>query len=32
LAPLYVLLASENDSSYISGAYLPVTGGRPVMP
>ena len=32
LAPLYVLLATENDSSYISGAYLPVTGGRPVMP
>ncbi len=31
LAPLYVLLASE-DSSYISGAYVPVTGGLPVMP
>jgi hypothetical protein len=26
-----VLLASEN-SSYISGAYVPVTGGLPVMP
>jgi NAD(P)-dependent dehydrogenase (short-subunit alcohol dehydrogenase family) len=31
LAPLYVLLASQ-DGSYISGAVIPVTGGKPVMP
>lgn len=31
LAPLYVLLASQ-DGSYISGATVPVTGGKPVMP
>jgi NAD(P)-dependent dehydrogenase (short-subunit alcohol dehydrogenase family) len=31
LAPLYVLLASD-DGSYISGATIPVTGGKPVMP
>ncbi len=30
LAPLYVLLAS-NDASYISGASVPVTGGKPVI-
>lgn len=30
LAPVYVLLASE-ESSYISGARIPVTGGRPVL-
>ena len=30
LAPAYVLLASE-DGSYISGARLAVTGGRPVL-
>jgi NAD(P)-dependent dehydrogenase (short-subunit alcohol dehydrogenase family) len=30
LAPVYVLLASE-DGSYISGARIPVTGGRPVL-
>jgi NAD(P)-dependent dehydrogenase (short-subunit alcohol dehydrogenase family) len=30
LAPVYVLLAS-NDSSYMSGALLPVTGGRPML-
>jgi NAD(P)-dependent dehydrogenase (short-subunit alcohol dehydrogenase family) len=31
IAPLYVLLASD-DGSFISGAYVPVTGGTPVMP
>jgi NAD(P)-dependent dehydrogenase (short-subunit alcohol dehydrogenase family) len=30
LAPAYVFLAS-NDASYISGAILPVTGGRPFL-
>ena len=30
LAPIYVLLAS-NDGSYISGARVAVTGGRPVL-
>jgi len=30
LAPVYVLLASE-DGSYISGARIAVTGGRPVL-
>lgn len=30
LAPVYVLLASD-DGSYISGAYVAVTGGRPVL-
>jgi NAD(P)-dependent dehydrogenase (short-subunit alcohol dehydrogenase family) len=30
LAPAYVLLASE-DGSYISGARLAVTGGRPIL-
>ena len=30
LAPVYVLLAS-NDSSYMSGALLPVTSGRPML-
>lgn len=30
LAPIYVLLASD-DASYISGARVAVTGGRPVL-
>jgi NAD(P)-dependent dehydrogenase (short-subunit alcohol dehydrogenase family) len=30
LAPLYVLLASD-DGSYISGAVMPVTGGKPIL-
>jgi hypothetical protein len=30
LAPVYVLLASD-ESSYVSGAAVPVTGGRPVI-
>jgi NAD(P)-dependent dehydrogenase (short-subunit alcohol dehydrogenase family) len=30
LAPIYVLLAS-NDSSYMTGAMIPVTGGRPML-
>jgi NAD(P)-dependent dehydrogenase (short-subunit alcohol dehydrogenase family) len=30
LAPVYVLLASD-ESSFISGAAIPVTGGRPVI-
>ncbi|MBV8092869.1 MAG: SDR family oxidoreductase [Acetobacteraceae bacterium] len=30
LAPVYVLLASS-ESSYISGALIPVTGGRPML-
>jgi NAD(P)-dependent dehydrogenase (short-subunit alcohol dehydrogenase family) len=31
VAPVYVMLASE-DSSYISGATIPVTGGQPMIP
>jgi NAD(P)-dependent dehydrogenase (short-subunit alcohol dehydrogenase family) len=30
LAPAYVFLASE-EASYISGALVPVTGGRPML-
>jgi NAD(P)-dependent dehydrogenase (short-subunit alcohol dehydrogenase family) len=30
LAPVYVLLASD-DASYIAGAMIPVTGGRPML-
>jgi NAD(P)-dependent dehydrogenase (short-subunit alcohol dehydrogenase family) len=30
LAPAYVLLASD-EASYISGAILPVTGGKPML-
>jgi NAD(P)-dependent dehydrogenase (short-subunit alcohol dehydrogenase family) len=30
LAPAYVLLAS-NDGSYVTGAMIPVTGGRPML-
>jgi NAD(P)-dependent dehydrogenase (short-subunit alcohol dehydrogenase family) len=30
LAPVYVLLASD-DASYISGARIAVTGGRPML-
>jgi NAD(P)-dependent dehydrogenase (short-subunit alcohol dehydrogenase family) len=30
LAPVYVLLASD-EGSYISGARVPVTGGRPIL-
>jgi NAD(P)-dependent dehydrogenase (short-subunit alcohol dehydrogenase family) len=30
LAPAYVLLASD-ESSYISGAMIPVTGGRAML-
>jgi len=30
LAPAYVLLASQ-EASYITGAVLPVTGGRPML-
>lgn len=30
LAPTYVLLASD-DGSYISGARIAVTGGRPIL-
>jgi len=30
VAPAYVLLAS-NEGSYISGAMIPVTGGRPML-
>lgn len=30
LAPVYVLLASD-EASYISGARVPVTWGRPVL-
>ncbi|MBD2101966.1 SDR family oxidoreductase [Leptolyngbya sp. FACHB-261] len=31
LAPVYVMLASD-EASYVSGAVIPVTGGRPVLP
>ena len=30
LAPVYVMLASA-ESSYITGALIPVTGGRPML-
>ena len=30
LAPAYVLLASD-EASYISGAIIPVTGGKPIL-
>jgi NAD(P)-dependent dehydrogenase (short-subunit alcohol dehydrogenase family) len=30
LAPAYVLLASD-DASYIFGAMIPVSGGRPML-
>jgi NAD(P)-dependent dehydrogenase (short-subunit alcohol dehydrogenase family) len=30
LAPAYVYLASDADSSYVSGIILPVMGGEPV--
>lgn len=30
MAPAYVFLASEADSSYITGAIIPATGGRPI--
>jgi NAD(P)-dependent dehydrogenase (short-subunit alcohol dehydrogenase family) len=30
IAPIYVLLASE-EASFISGAAIPATGGRPVI-
>jgi NAD(P)-dependent dehydrogenase (short-subunit alcohol dehydrogenase family) len=30
LAPAYVMLASD-ESSYVSGATIAVTGGKPVM-
>ena len=30
LAPVYVLLGSD-EASFISGAAIPVTGGRPVL-
>jgi hypothetical protein len=30
LAPVYVLLASD-DGSYVSGARVAVTGGRPIL-
>ena len=30
LAPVYVLLASD-DGSYVSGARIAVTGGRPIL-
>ena len=30
LAPPYVMLASD-ESSFISGAYIPVTGGKPTL-
>jgi NAD(P)-dependent dehydrogenase (short-subunit alcohol dehydrogenase family) len=30
LAPAYVLLASD-EGSYMSGALIPVTGGRPML-
>lgn len=30
LAPVYVMLASD-EASYVSGAMIPVTGGRPML-
>jgi hypothetical protein len=30
LAPIYVLLASD-EASYVSGAIIPATGGRPML-
>ncbi|MDT4993409.1 MAG: hypothetical protein QOH97_3301 [Actinoplanes sp.] len=30
VAPVYVLLASD-EASYISGAVIPVTGGKPIL-
>ena len=30
VAPAYVLLASD-EASYISGAVIPVTGGKPIL-
>jgi hypothetical protein len=30
MAPVYVLLASD-DGSYVSGARIAVTGGRPIL-
>ena len=31
LAPIYVMLASDQ-ASFVSGAVIPVTGGKPIMP
>ena len=31
LAPSYVYLASDADSSYVTGIILPVTGGLPIQ-
>jgi NAD(P)-dependent dehydrogenase (short-subunit alcohol dehydrogenase family) len=31
VAPLYVMLASD-EASYVSGAVIPVTGGKPMLP
>jgi NAD(P)-dependent dehydrogenase (short-subunit alcohol dehydrogenase family) len=30
LAPAYVYLASD-DSTYVTGAFIPVTGGKPML-
>jgi len=30
VAPVYVLLASD-EASYVSGARVPVTGGKPIL-
>jgi hypothetical protein len=30
LAPVYVMLAS-NEASYVSGAFVAVTGGQPIL-